>query len=270
MTTAIGVMLPTARGGEGRAASWQALLDRASEAAGAGAHALCLPDHLDFPPGSLNLEGLTTVAALTQRVPKVEVVVLVLSAPLRPPGLVGSIAATLDAVAPGRIRIGVGAGVDQREHEDAGARYGSASERVGVVRETCLALRRRCPPVPVVVAGGGPKMLDIAAELADEWNCGMMQADRRGELLSSLQRACESHGRAVRRSVLVGVLGGAAPTDEGAKRYRLDLALRGTTADGLEEEIAAVAAEGFDAVYLAPRTDLAWENTLEVLSRCAR
>jgi alkanesulfonate monooxygenase SsuD/methylene tetrahydromethanopterin reductase-like flavin-dependent oxidoreductase (luciferase family) len=259
-------MLTTARQhGATAAQAFESLLRRAAEAAEAGAEALCMADHLDYPPGGNNLECLTVTAMLVERIPKIEVVPLVLSAPLRPPGLLASVVETMEAAAPGRLRVGVGAGVDASEHRDAGATFGSARERVTAVRQACAAITRRCPSVPLIVAGGGARMLRIAAELADEWNRGMMLAHRRAELLDDFTQACARSGRTVRRSVLAAVLGGPAPDGEMARRYNLHLALRGRTVQELAEELNAMAVAGFHAAYLAPRSSQAWDRTLQYL-----
>lgn len=261
----MGVLLATARGAAGD--DWSRLLDRAREAVDAGASTLCVPDHLDFPAGSSNLECWTLVTALASSLPGAVVLPLVLSAPLRAPGLLAAMASSLGEVAPGRVRVGLGAGVDQQEHEDAGARFGSARERVDLVAATAAAIADRAPSLPIVIAGGAPRMLNLAATRAAEWNCGQKFADRRREVLEALARACDQAGRAVRRSVLVSVLGApAAPDGEMARRYNLHLALRGRTGDELANEVAAVHAEGFDEIYLAARTPRAWESILAILA----
>ena len=260
-------MLPTACDGSDSAeAAWGALLRRAEHAADVGAETFCVPDHLDYPAGSHNLECWTVVTALASLVPGVDLLPLVMSAPLRPPGLAAAMARTLEAAAPGRVRVGVGAGVDEGEHVEAGASFGSPRERVAQVKATVVALGKRCPSVPVVVAGGGDQMLEVAAQHAQEWNCGMMLADRRIDRMTELDRLCERSGRRLRRSVLVAVLGGPPPDGPLARRYNLHLALRGRTPEELVEEVEAVTAEGFDAVYLSPRNALAWDNTFTLIS----
>lgn len=264
--TAIGVMLATQRGREVTArARWDQVRRAASEAEAEGVDVLCIPDHLDFPAGSDNLEAWTVLSLLSAAIPRVDLLSLVLSAPLRPPGLLTSMAETLAGAAPDRIRIGVGAGVDEREHDAAGAAFGSAGDRVDQVEDVLVRLKERCPEIPLVVAGVGRRMLRLAAEHASEWNCGMTAADRRPEALARLDEACAATGRHVRRSVLVAVSGGDAPVG-GSPAYNPHLALRGRTPQELADEVEAVADEGFDAVYLVARTSRAWETVLGFLS----
>ena len=46
-----------------------------------------------------------------------------------------------------------------------------------------------------MIGTGGPRMLRLTAELADEWNAGMHLPDELPELLAKVDAACESVGR---------------------------------------------------------------------------
>ena len=268
MATTFGVMLmPLEIPDAGRGVAWEQVCSQTRKASEAGARVVCAPDHLEYPAGFRNLECWTTLTALASVVPAVQVLPLVLSAPLRPPGVVAAMAATLDEITDGRGLVGLGAGVDEAEHVGAGARFGSPGERVAAVEATAVAVRERTGGrVPVVIAGGGPRMMRIVATHGDEWNCGMMEAHRRAELLDVLDHACEESGRAVRRSVLVTVLGGEPPDDDLARRYNWHLAFRGTTADQLVDEIGGLVAMGFDSVYFSALTPIAWQSTLGAMN----
>jgi len=272
MAVTLGVLLPTWKSQVETTpvgTRWRELLARAAEAADAGARVICVPDHLDYPEGSVNLECWTVLAAVAVAVPGVALLPLVLSVPLRAPGLVAAMTLTLDEIAPGRLRLGLGAGVDAREHLDAGVAFGTPGDRVSLVETVAATVRAHCAAngseVALVIAGGGARMLDVAARHGDEWNCGMRFADRRVDRLAALDQACVKTGRTVRRSAFVSVLGGEPPDGDAARRYNLHLALRGTSTERLVEEIAEVAAEGFDAVYVGARTSLAWDATLGAL-----
>ncbi len=265
---ALGVMLVAGAADVEGHSGWEYLLERAREVQGAGAGVVCVPDHFDYPEGVTHLESWTALTALAALVPDVRLMPLVLSAPMRPPGLVAAAASTLDQVAPGRVVVGLGAGVDEREHQVVGARFGSAGERVTAVEMTAQSVRDRCEGrVRVVVAGGGPRMIDIAARLGDEWNCGMMEAHRRSELIAILDRSCEHSQRQVTRSAAVIVLGGDPPSGDFADRYNLHLAFRGTSTNQLVEEIGALLESGFDILYLSAISPTGWESTLGALQQ---
>jgi alkanesulfonate monooxygenase SsuD/methylene tetrahydromethanopterin reductase-like flavin-dependent oxidoreductase (luciferase family) len=93
----------------------------------------------------------------------------VLSAPNRSPGQVSIEAASLTTLTDARYELGVGAGRPGAEADAAlfDRTYGSPRERIAAVRATIEAVRERSPATPILVAGSGPRMLTLAAELAD-------------------------------------------------------------------------------------------------------
>lgn len=134
------------------------------------------------------------------------------------------------------------------------------------VEATVKAIRGRSTiHLPIVIAGAGPRMMGIAARHADEWNCGMMEAGRRKELLAALDRACEKAQRTVRRSALVTVLGGEPPSGDLARRYNWHLAFRGTSTSQLVDEIGELLSLGLDALYLSSLSPAGWESILGAL-----
>ena len=141
------------------------------------------------------LEATIVAAALLSAHPTLRVGTLVLDVTKRHPALVAKIAATLDAVAPGRFALGIGAGGDAAEHDALGLPFGETAERIkSLVRQAGVARamlngdpreRIQLPGarsadgaasaprpggrVPLLVAGDHPSSIRLAAEVADEW-----------------------------------------------------------------------------------------------------
>lgn len=93
----------------------------------------------------------------------------VLSAPNRSPGQVAIESASLTVLTGGRYEFGIGAGRPgaERDAELFGRPYGTPRQRIDAVRASIEAVRERTPATPILVAGSGPRMLALAAELAD-------------------------------------------------------------------------------------------------------
>jgi len=133
-------------------------------------------------------------AALTQNA-TLQVGTLVLDVTKRHPALTAKIAATLDAIAPGRFTLGIGAGGDVAEHDALGIPYGEVSERIAALTEQVAVARamlggdpsgrltlaapgslsgassapRPGARVRLLVAGDHPSSISLAASAADEW-----------------------------------------------------------------------------------------------------
>ncbi len=109
----------------------------------------------------------------------------VLAAPLRTPAEVAWETASLDVLSEGRFELGLGAGRPAAASDAArlGLPFGTPAERVSRIRQTIEAVRARYaasdeasgndavrgvqqPRPPVLVAGTGPRMLDLAAREA--------------------------------------------------------------------------------------------------------
>src|SRR5580765_2174002 len=110
-------------GPDGRAPTWAEVRGVAQTAEAVGLDSVWMADHL-----LARVEGaehgmhdawtlLTAVAAVTERV---ELGPLVLCSGFRSPGVIASMAATLDAVSGGRLVLGLGAGWHDPEYEASG------------------------------------------------------------------------------------------------------------------------------------------------------
>jgi alkanesulfonate monooxygenase SsuD/methylene tetrahydromethanopterin reductase-like flavin-dependent oxidoreductase (luciferase family) len=221
----IGLMLPL---GEDdalrRPLNWGELRDMAVAADEGGLDSVWGADHLIFrSEGSSHgihecWTILTAVAAVTQRV---EIGPLVLALPFRNPALVAKMAIALDEVSGGRLVLGLGCGWHKPEFEafdfPFDHRVGRFEEALQVVlpllkdghvtfegtwhRADAELLPRGPRPggPPVLIAGKGPRMMQLVARHADQWNAawyGMPeQATELAERIERQRAACVAEGR---------------------------------------------------------------------------
>jgi probable F420-dependent oxidoreductase len=173
------------------------------------------------PSPIASLEPLTTLAGIAAVTDRVRLGTLVLCAAFRHPALLAKAATAIDLISGGRFDLGLGAGWMAEEFEAFGYRFGSAGERFAVLEESVEvlgrlfdgeavtyagptvtlreAILRPAPdrPPPLWVGGkGGPRLLRLAARLADGWNVvWRMSPEAYGGKVSELRAACEAEGR---------------------------------------------------------------------------
>lgn len=141
------------------------------------------------------LEATTLAAAALALNPNLHVGTLVLDVTKRHPALTAKIAATLDAIAPGRFTLGIGAGGDAAEHDALGMTYGEVAERIAALTGQVAVARAMLGGDPserltqsapgrltgaasaprpgdrlqLLIAGDHPSSISLAATFADEW-----------------------------------------------------------------------------------------------------
>jgi len=150
------------------------------------------------------LSALAVAATATERV------VLgscVLQLPLRRAAVVAKQAATLEALAPGRVVLGVGVGSHRGEYEAAGVDFtargalldrGIAELHEAWARAGSSGPYRLAPssgPVPLWIGGSGPAALRRAATVADGWVPMFMAPGAYREALEGLRAATADAGR---------------------------------------------------------------------------
>ncbi len=207
----------------------------------AGLDGVWVPDHLlnQAAPRAGVLECWTLLAALAAATERIRFGTLVLTTAFRHPPLLAKQAATLDAIAPGRLRLGLGAG--GFTYEKTCAQLGfpqlSGADRVRHVEETLDCLRalwrddpasfagrfasaegarvwpRPAQPIPIVLAAQQPRMLALTARKADGWNCPLPHALDAG--LAALARAGRAPASLDVSVFAIGVLGAS---DDDARR----------------------------------------------------
>ncbi len=141
------------------------------------------------------LEATSLAAAALALNPNLRVGTLVLDVTKRHPALTAKIAATIDAIAPGRFTLGIGAGGDAAEHDALGMPYGEVGERIAALTEQVAVARAMLSGDPgerltltapgrlngaasaprpgarlrLLIAGDHPSSISLAASFADEW-----------------------------------------------------------------------------------------------------
>ena len=256
----IGLMLPL---GADETAGFADLLALAMAAEEHGLDSVWGADHLIFRD-----EGettgihecwtvLTAIAAVTSRV---EIGPLVLALPFRNPALTAKMAAELDEVSGGRLILGLGCGWHEPEFDAFGYPFDHRVSRFDEGLQVVVPLLRngrvtysgkyhhaadaelRPLPVreggpPILIAGKQPRMLQLVARHADQWNAAWYghpdQADELRERLGNLRTALDAAGRdPASLKITVGIF----VAFEGADADTPERALRGTVeeiADGL-------------------------------------
>ena len=275
----LGLNLPYVEGSmDGRTPRWADLLAMAHEAETVGFDGLWVSDHVGFgdPDGAWNgaWESWTLLSALAASTRRVTIGPYVAAVPFRNPALLAKMAETLDEVSDGRVVLGLGAGWNEAEFTafdfpwsdrfdrfEDGLRIVTSMLRTGradVAGRVTHARRARLEPrgprgrgLPVMVGASGPRLLRLAAELADEWNGGLRTLDEARGLLDAVDAACAEVGRdphALRRSaeILVRpvVRVGDPPPEERE--------LRGSPAE-LGSVVRAFGACGFDHLQVQLR-----------------
>jgi probable F420-dependent oxidoreductase len=211
----IGVQLPEVE----REVRWPELRDMARTAEAVGFDSIWVGDHLLFRDPDRPPRGpweawsiLAAVAAVTERV---ELGPLVASVSFHNPAMLAKKAATIDEISGGRLILGLGAGWNEPEYGAYGFPFDHRVDRFeeafaiirGLLRdghvdfsgrfhraEDCVLIPR--PPrdggPPIMVGTTGPRMLRLAAALADAWNAWFTWFGNRPEGIAKLRAAVDA------------------------------------------------------------------------------
>jgi len=168
-----------------RASDWTEFVRRVE---GSGLDCLLLPDHLG--PGLGVVAALTAAGFVSERL---RLGYLVLGNDFRHPVLLAREAATIDVLSGGRFELGIGAGWKESEYRSLGVDCHPAQVRIERLGESLSIIDRvwsgagfsftgnhyhlddvpaslpplQAPRPPVLVGGGGPRILSLAARRAD-------------------------------------------------------------------------------------------------------
>lgn len=209
--------------GWGAADAWARTVAVAKAAEAAGYDHLWVYDHFETVPRrepTHVFEAFTTLAALAQHTDRIRLGQLVTCASYRNAGLLAKEAAGVDVISGGRLILGLGAGWYEREYSAYGYGFLPARERLRVLEETLVVVRRLwteetvtfdgqhlhfdgayCDPKPlqqlpeIWVGGGGEQVtLRIAAEQADKtnWQVGLESFVHKS---NKLREHCDRVGR---------------------------------------------------------------------------
>ena len=232
------------------------------------------------------LELWSSLAWLAENTERIEFGPLVSPVSFRHPVISAWQASSVDNLAGGRLRLGVGAGWMEWEHDtfgfgllDTDGRFRRFEEGLEVVtrllrndepvsfdgefyklRDAMLKPRSpRAGGVPVVIGGNGPRRtLPLAARYADEWNAVLLMpgafAERNASLDELLREAGHSPGE-VRRTMMTRAVFGRTDADVdrklgGASREDLDPAIVAGTSDEFVEQLGQLSEAGVERVML--------------------
>jgi F420-dependent oxidoreductase-like protein len=203
-------------------------------------------DHFTNPTGPVldALELWSSLTWLAENTSRIEFGPLVSPVSFRHPVITAWTASTVDNLAGGRLRLGLGAGWQEREHEahgfdllETGLRFARFEEGLEVVtrllqsdepvsfdgefyrlRDALLKPRSPRPGgPPIVIGGNGPRRtLPLAARYADEWNAVFATPERFAELSARLDELLQEAGRPpdqVRRTLMTRVVFGRTDAD---------------------------------------------------------
>lgn len=193
-------------------------------------------DHFLGPdPQEDALEAYISLAWAADHTERIEIGTLVSPISFRDPRILAWQATAVNDLARGRLRLGLGAGWQEKEHEAFGFELGSMDERFDRLEEACKVVKgltRSDEPItldgeryplkdarlmprfqddnsPAIVIGGkGPKRtLPLVAKYADEWNGLGMDNDtfrERNQLLDEMLKEEGRDPKSVRRSLMCG------------------------------------------------------------------
>jgi probable F420-dependent oxidoreductase len=114
-------------------------------------------------------DPLTALAAVAAVTSTLHFGTFVLAVSYRDSKLLTWQAQTLHSLSGGRFELGIGTGRPDAEGRAAqlGREFGSGGQRVAMIAETVAELKRREDRPRLLLAGAGPKLLDLAAREAD-------------------------------------------------------------------------------------------------------
>lgn len=201
---------------------WQRLVRAAEDL---GFYGIFRSDHFVGPDGPYDdaLETWTSLAWAADNSSRVAIGPLVSPISFRDPRILAWQAAGVDALASGRLRLGLGAGWQEREHEAFGfdllsldERFARFEEGIQVVKGLTRSpepisfegdyyslkdamLKPRSPRAdgpPIIIGGNGPRRtLPLAAKYADEWNAVGLKPEEFRERCQILDELLEKEGR---------------------------------------------------------------------------
>ena len=176
------------------------IAERASHAEASGFDGMAFIDHLEAPalPDETIWEAMgiaTWVAAKTERI---RIGHLVLCDAFRHPAVLAKQAVTLSDASNGRFDLGLGAGSWPAEftrfdvgEQDPKARVAQLGRHIELIRQywgddqgsgQAAQTPRRTHPIPLVLGGTGPRMMELVRKYADWWNLPANHLDKLPEL----------------------------------------------------------------------------------------
>jgi len=208
-TFRFGVQVTTAES----ATAWR---EKARKIEDLGYSTLFMPDHFDGTP----LAPMVAIAFAAEATSTLRVGHLVLGNDYKHPAIVAKEAATIDLLSDGRLELGIGAGWMIADYAQLGIPYDSAGTRIARLDEAVQVIKGcfadgpfdfagehytitgydalpapvQRPHPPIVIGGGGPKVLRLAGRHADivginpNLRAGAITADAAQDTLAAVTR----------------------------------------------------------------------------------
>jgi len=189
-----------------------------------GYESVWLDDHLMMGLTPI-LECWTTLSALSVATEKIKLGTMVTCNSFRNPALLAKMAATLDNISNGRLELGIGAGVQKREHEAYGYTFSSNKQRIQRLNEAVEIIKKlwtqkkssyegnhftitdaicepkpiQKPHPPIVIGGSGEELtLKVTAQQANRFDWGyLLSVDEYLHKLKVLENHCTKVGRSL-------------------------------------------------------------------------
>ncbi len=186
-----------------------------------GYYSVFLDDHLMLNKMPI-LESWITLSALSSVTKKVRLGTMVTCNSFRNPALLAKMAATVDNISNGRLELGIGAGVQKKEHDAYGFPFPSSKARIERLNEAVKIIKKMwteekasytgkhyvirdafCEPKPVqkpyppiTIGGGGEKLtLRVTARHADRYDWGVLTSiEEYKRKLKVLEKYCDTMG----------------------------------------------------------------------------
>lgn len=230
--------------------TWKKWMDIAQSVEDLGFVGLYRSDHFTNanPPDKDSLEMWISLAWLASHTKRIEFGPLVSPVSFRHPTLTARMAAAVDDLSGGRLTLGMGAGWQNREHQNFGhpllelkARFDRFEEALQITRDLlysghpvdfsgnyyslnqAILLPRPARPggPPILIGGNGEhRTLGLAARYANEWNAVYLPPSEFARRSGILDKLLEKAGRKladVRRSMMTGLYFGRTDDEVEAK-----------------------------------------------------
>jgi alkanesulfonate monooxygenase SsuD/methylene tetrahydromethanopterin reductase-like flavin-dependent oxidoreductase (luciferase family) len=241
------------------------ITERARHAEASGFDGMAFIDHLEAPglPGESIWEAMAVATWVAAKTERLRIGHLVLCDAFRHPAVLAKQAVTLSDASDGRFDLGLGSGSWPAEftrfdvgQQDPVARVQQLGRHLALIRQywgdgddDAVQLPKRNHPIPLVLGGSGPRMMELVRNHADWWN---LQADH----IDRLPKLAPSVGSA-RISVqqMIGFAHSGADPDTvrevSTRRFGvLGAGLVCGDADELTQHFAGLAAQGVERFYV--------------------
>ncbi len=202
--------------------TYETLVALARWAERAGLDAFARSDHYSFMgiEAPHATDAFATLGGLARETSRLDLVVLVSPITFRHPAVIAKMAATIDGMSNGRLRLGLGTGWMEVEHAKFGLEFFDQNERFERLEEALIYMRhafgytsgpfrgeyytleetevhpRPTGSLPIIVGGQGPKRTPrLAGTYADEFNFVPSSQEEAASRIASARSAAEQAGR---------------------------------------------------------------------------